>query len=107
MGENLSLAASLRDQLDDVQHALTRKMRPVELRATALVAGAQAEQALLGAHQQGGTRGRPAGSVRHFSLNRGISSTRLQGRVRRSSCASINASQAVAQAPDDPGTQKT
>ena len=43
----------------------------------------------------------------HFSLSRGISSTRLQGRVRASSCAAISSSQAVAQAPEDPGTQNT
>jgi hypothetical protein len=42
----------------------------------------------------------------HLSSSRGINSERLQGCVRISSWALINSSQAVAQAPEDPGTQK-
>src|SRR5690606_2416977 len=60
------------------------------------------EQALLGAHEQAEV----AAARAHVSRSRGISSTRLQGGVRRSSWASISSSQAVAQAPDEPGTQK-
>ena len=67
----------------------------------------QSEQTLLGADQQ---RGRGIGGVSapgHFSLSLGMISTRLHGRVRRSSWGPISESHAVAQAPDDPGTQKT
>ena len=84
-----------------------REVRAIEPRGSAGCAGMHAEQAFLGAHQQH----RP-GVIRvacrgHFSLNRGISSTRLHGRVRASSCAAISSSHAVAHAPDEPGTQNT
>ena len=90
-----------------VQDAVAGKVRAVDLPRARFLAQEQAEQAFFGAHQQRGPGCAPAGSRGHFSLSRGISSTRLQGRVRASSCAAINSSQAVAQAPEDPGTQNT
>ena len=90
-----------------VQDAVARKVRAVDLPRAGFLAREQAEQAFFGAHQQHGPGFAPAGLRDHFSLSRGINSTRLQGRVRASSCAQINSSQAVAQAPEEPGTQNT
>src|SRR5512143_4312736 len=41
-----------------------------------------------------------------YSFRRGISSARLHGRVRKSSCEAISLSQPVAQAFEEPGRQK-
>ena len=47
-----------------------------------------------------------ASGIFYFSSNRGTSTAKLQGRVRISSCGSRIFSQAVRQAPLEPGTQK-
>jgi len=44
--------------------------------------------------------------IDHVSLRRGINMTRLQGRVRLSSCSTIRLFQASLHAPDEPGSTK-
>src|SRR5210317_1394913 len=93
-------------RFERVQHRVTGQMRPVDPPAFARSVPGYPEQPFRRADEQHQRIGAavPAG---HVSSSRGISSARLQGRVRISSWALSNSSQAVAQAPVDPGTQKT
>jgi len=47
------------------------------------------------------------GRLSGYSIKRGINWTKLQGLVRKSSCALINFSHANRQAPEEPGSTKT
>jgi len=87
-------------------HVAFGRLDEGQYRAAVVGAPEDAEQPFRRADQQHHLTG-AARSVTHVSSRRGISSARLQGRVRMSSWALSSSSQAVAQAPVDPGTQKT
>src|SRR5262245_63537845 len=65
------------------------------------------ELSTSGAHLASPQPRRGAGPRAQTSRSRGKSSARLQGRVRASSWARMSFSQAVLQAPLEPGRQKT